>query len=74
MIHDLALLRLRGAQGAAPIEFTPLPFRSASAPLAKGERLYSLGNPLDVGFAVAEGVYNGRWNAASCRRSFSVAR
>jgi len=59
VIHDLALLRLRGAQGAAPIEFTPLAFRSASAPLAKGERLYSLGNPLDVGFAVAEGIYNG---------------
>ena len=59
VIHDLALLRLRGAEGAAPIDFTPLPFRSASAPLAKGERLYTLGNPLDVGFAVVEGVYNG---------------
>ncbi len=59
VIHDLALLRLRGAEGAPPIEFTPLPFRAATAPLAKGERLYSMGNPLDVGFAVVEGVYNG---------------
>jgi len=59
VISDLALVRLRAADGAPPIEFTALPFRSASAPLAKGERLYSLGNPLDVGFAVAEGTYNG---------------
>ena len=59
VIHDLALLRLRGAEGAPPIDFTPLPFRSGAAPLAKGERLYTLGNPLDVGFAVVEGVYNG---------------
>jgi len=57
VIHDLALLRLRGA--APPIDFVPLSFRSAALPLAKGERLYSLGNPLDVGFAVVEGVYNG---------------
>mgnify|MGYP000891452192 CR=1 FL=1 len=27
--------------------------------LAQGERIYSLGNPLDVGFAVMEGNYNG---------------
>ncbi|MDE2504168.1 MAG: trypsin-like peptidase domain-containing protein, partial [Burkholderiales bacterium] len=33
--------------------------RPASQPLARGARIYSLGNPLDVGFAVAEGNYNG---------------
>ena len=59
VIHDLALLRLQSAEGAPPIEFKPLAFRSASAPLISGERLYSMGNPLDVGFAVVEGVYNG---------------
>lgn len=37
----------------------PLAFRPASEPLSQGERLYSLGNPLDVGFAVLEGTYNG---------------
>jgi serine protease Do len=36
-----------------------LVFRAQSNPLARGERLYSLGNPLDVGFAVVEGNYNG---------------
>ncbi len=57
VIHDLALLRLH--VGTAATDFAPLSFRSAAQPLSKGERLYSLGNPLDVGFAVVEGVYNG---------------
>ena len=36
-----------------------LAFRGADRPLARGERIYSLGNPLDIGFAVTEGTYNG---------------
>ena len=28
--------------------------------LANGERLYSMGNPLDLGFTINEGTYNGR--------------
>ncbi|HXR87480.1 MAG TPA: serine protease [Stellaceae bacterium] len=27
--------------------------------LTKGERLYAMGNPLDIGFAIVEGTYNG---------------
>jgi len=27
--------------------------------LAKGERIYSMGNPLDLGFTIVEGTYNG---------------
>jgi hypothetical protein len=27
--------------------------------LPKGERLYSMGNPLDLGFTIVEGIYNG---------------
>jgi len=55
-VHDLALVRMVRPAGAP---LPALPFRPASAALAKGERIYSLGNPLDVGFAVAEGIYNG---------------
>jgi serine protease Do len=56
--HDLALVRLvRPAASAAPLP--ALAFRPTERPLAKGERIYSLGNPLDVGFAVVEGSYNG---------------
>ena len=57
VVHDLALLR--------PVDPAPLAGRGAVAlrpaaePLARGARIYSMGNPLDVGFAVAEGTYNG---------------
>lgn len=57
VVHDLALLK--------PVDPTPLAGRGAVAlrpagdALARGARIFSLGNPLDVGFAVAEGSYNG---------------
>jgi hypothetical protein len=59
-VHDLALLRMlpTDKSSAVPPQGV-LTFRSSSRPLAKGERIYSLGNPLDVGFAVLEGNYNG---------------
>lgn len=53
--HDLAVLRPK-----VPIQGQPaLEFRAREEPLARGERIYSLGNPLDIGFAVTEGTYNG---------------
>ena len=57
VVHDLALLR--------PVDAAPLAgrgaieLRAASEPLARGARIFSMGNPLDVGFAMAEGSYNG---------------
>jgi serine protease Do len=62
VLHDLALLKAGDAAGRS---FDALPFRPADRPLAQGERIYSLGNPLDVGFAVTQGTYNGL-----VRRSF----
>ncbi|MGP1630433.1 MAG: S1 family peptidase [Giesbergeria sp.] len=59
--RDLAVLRAKGRTAAAPV----LSFRPAAEALAQGERIYSLGNPLDIGFAVTEGTYNGL-----VRRSF----
>ncbi|MFN4119487.1 S1C family serine protease [Acidovorax sp.] len=59
--HDLAVLRAKGRTAAAPV----LGFRPDTDALAQGERIYSLGNPLDIGFAVTEGTYNGL-----VRRSF----
>ena len=62
VLHDLALLKA----GDAPARrFDALALRPATRSLAQGERIYSLGNPLDVGFAVMEGNYNGL-----VRRSF----
>jgi hypothetical protein len=57
VLHDLALLK---ASDAATRRFDALTFRPEAHALAQGERIYSLGNPLDVGFAVTEGNYNGR--------------
>lgn len=57
VVRDLALLK---AADAAPLAGRgALAFRPADRPLARGERIYALGNPLDVGFAVVEGAYNG---------------
>ena len=62
VLHDLALLK---AGDVGPKPFDALPFRPEARGLSQGERIYSLGNPLDVGFAVTEGTYNGL-----VRRSF----
>jgi serine protease Do len=54
--RDLALLR---AVGDGLKDRGALGFRPQNQPLAKGERIYSMGNPHDVAFAVVEGNYNG---------------
>jgi hypothetical protein len=62
VLHDLALLRAADARGGAAgagKTFDALPFRPLATPLAQGERIYSLGNPLDVGFTITQGTYNG---------------
>ncbi len=60
VLHDLALLRAADtATATAGKGFDALAFRPDAEPLAQGERIYSLGNPLDVGFAVTQGTYNG---------------
>jgi serine protease Do len=58
VLHDLALLKAADVEPAAR-NFDALAFRPEAQRLAQGERIYSLGNPLDVGFAVTEGTYNG---------------
>lgn len=58
VLHDLALLKAADASTPAS-GFDALSFRADVQPLSQGERIYSLGNPLDVGFAVTEGTYNG---------------
>lgn len=57
VVHDLALLRV--AEPGALAGRGVLGFRADSEPLQRGERIHALGNPLDVGFAVVGGAYNG---------------
>lgn len=54
VIHDLALVRLAEISGAAHFDL-----RGENVPLQQGEKIFSLGNPLDLGFAISEGTYNG---------------
>lgn len=60
VIHDLALLQ---APAALPVTL-PL----ADVALAQGERVYSMGNPLDLAMTIIEGTYNGYVSAARYRK------
>jgi S1-C subfamily serine protease len=51
--HDLAVVRVN-RNGTGVFNLTEVP-----ATLTQGEHLYSLGNPLDLGFTISEGTYNG---------------
>jgi serine protease Do len=55
LANDLAIIRLD--KHDAP--FFSFDDRALSGDLPKGERLYSMGNPLDLGFTIVEGTYNG---------------
>jgi S1-C subfamily serine protease len=53
VLHDLAVVRVnRNGTGFFQVPDKPVK-------LAQGQHLYSLGNPLDLGFAISEGSYNG---------------
>jgi serine protease Do len=53
VLHDLAVVRVN-RKGTG---FFDIPEHLAK--LTQGQYLYSLGNPLDLGFAISEGSYNG---------------
>jgi len=53
--HDLAVVRMDKA-GLPAFQFDP---RALDDRLPKGERIYAMGNPLDLGFTIVEGTYNG---------------
>ena len=53
--HDLAVVKVERAS-LPYFEFDP---RAIGGNLPKGERIYAMGNPLDLGFTIVEGTYNG---------------
>lgn len=55
LANDLALIRVDKHE--AP--FFSFDKAALDGTLQKGERVYSLGNPLDLGFTIIEGTYNG---------------
>jgi serine protease Do len=54
VLHDLAVVRIKNRFGTG---FFNIPEKLVK--LTQGQYLYSLGNPLDLGFAISEGAYNG---------------
>jgi S1-C subfamily serine protease len=55
LANDLAVVRV-DKHDAPFFEFDDAAIASG---LPKGERLYSMGNPLDLGFTIIDGIYNG---------------
>lgn len=53
--NDLAVLRL-DRKGLPYFQFES---RAIDGAMPKGERLFAMGNPLDIGFTIVEGTYNG---------------
>lgn len=53
--HDLAVVKI-DRTGLPFFEFDP---RALDGTLPKGERMYAMGNPLDLGFTIVEGTNNG---------------
>ncbi|HUI98704.1 MAG TPA: serine protease [Usitatibacter sp.] len=53
--HDLAVVKI-DRSGLPFFEFAP---RALDGTLPKGERMYAMGNPLDLGFTIVEGTNNG---------------
>jgi S1-C subfamily serine protease len=53
--HDLAVVKVERAD-LPYFNFDP---RALNGNLPKGERIYAMGNPLDLGFTIVEGTYNG---------------
>jgi S1-C subfamily serine protease len=53
VLHDLAVVRVN-REGTGFFQVPDHPLK-----LTQGQPLYSLGNPLDLGFAISEGAYNG---------------
>ncbi|MFV2060695.1 MAG: S1C family serine protease [Gammaproteobacteria bacterium] len=53
VIHDLALLNIKQSDTKTPY------LKLLSSKAKKGKRIYSLGNPHDLGMTIVEGTYNG---------------
>lgn len=61
VLHDLAIVRIeRNGSGFFKVPHTRASDEQpALVKLHQGQHLYSLGNPLDLGFTISEGTYNG---------------
>ncbi len=55
VVNDLAVVRLDGS-GLPHLQFDP---HALAGEMPRGERAFAMGNPLDIGFTIVEGTWNG---------------
>jgi len=55
VVHDLAILSIQPSPETASWNS----FALRSDPLPQGTKVFALGNPLELGFLISEGIYNG---------------
>ena len=57
VIHDLAVLRIEPEATAPAPPWKTFALRPTA--LAQGSKVFALGNPLELGFLISDGIYNG---------------
>ncbi|HET7774653.1 MAG TPA: serine protease, partial [Burkholderiaceae bacterium] len=58
VIHDLAVLRTDPPPAGAPgVPWNVFALRDTA--LVQGSKVFAMGNPLELGFVISEGIYNG---------------
>ena len=60
VVDDLAVVQLEALDDKLGRPFFDFNVRALDGTLPKGQRIYSMGNPLDLGFTIVDGTYNGR--------------
>lgn len=57
--HDLAVLHIAASSESVKGALPWNTFSLRDAPLPQGNKIFSLGNPLELGFLISEGIFNG---------------
>jgi serine protease Do len=59
VVNDLAVVELEPREDKESRQFFAFHARALEGNMPKGQRIYSMGNPLDLGFTIVDGTYNG---------------
>jgi S1-C subfamily serine protease len=59
VVNDLAVVQLEPREDDQSRQFFAFNARALEGNMPKGQRIYSMGNPLDLGFTIVDGTYNG---------------
>lgn len=59
VVNDLAVVQLKARSDGQNRPFFGFNGRALGGTMPKGQRIYAMGNPLDLGFTIVDGTYNG---------------